>query len=76
MACNRLWSIWRIGMYTNGKLPIKRPNTKHRHRPFHVFAQLVGAFLVSIAFHLPFFLDDSKTGPCEYYSVEGKSKYI
>ena len=69
MAFNRLRSIWKIRIYNSGKrlvISFKR-KTKLKSFPTEVLIQVLAAFFISFVFHLPFFLDKSGTGACDYH---------
>ena len=76
MAFNRLRSIRKIRIYNKGnRLVISfRRKTKLKSFPTKVLAQVIGAFLVSFTFHIPFFLDKSGAGACDYHKNLCESK--
>ena len=78
MAFNRLRSIRKIRIYSKGnRLVISfRRKTKLKSFPRKVLAQVIAAFLVSFIFHIPFFLDKSGAGACDYHKHLCKGKSI
>ena len=81
MAVNRLSAIRRIRVYKKDNkrvVSFRRSNSDKKFVPVKVFCQIIGAFIFSFAFHMPFFLElpyGTKVGLCNYYGGATDGKY-
>ena len=75
IACNRLKSILHVKRYNANKVSFRGKVGKKYVRYCQIIAQVIFADLFSFLFHLPFFLDHSVNGVCDFFAFNKTVSY-